>query len=181
LVKNIPSARAVYKRHAQKVYSLPKVKHTFCAEGNGKKDTLCALQCTALHCKTRKQDTFCACRFRQFRPRNLRPFALCPPPFSLSHTHKRAHSFVTYISIHMQLTTKNVFQLRAAFQAKFGSKAVAPDDTGTLNTLNTLQHTATHCNTLQHTCSTLQCTATHCNALQFATAQCNALQHAATH
>jgi len=33
-------------------------------------------------------------------------------------------------------------------------------------TVDTLQHTATHCNTLQHTathCNTLQHTATHCN------------------
>ena len=170
---------------------MPKVIYTFCAEGNGKKDTLCALQCTALHCKTRKEDTFCACRFRQIRSRNLRPFALCPPPFSLSHTHKRAHSFVTYISIHMQLTTKNVFQLRAAFQAKFGSKAVAPDDTGTLYALQHTQHTATHCNTLQHTatrCNTLQRTAAHmqhtamhCNALQRTAIRYSTMQHTATH
>jgi len=34
---------------------------------------------------------------------------------------------------------------------------------------NTLQHTATHCNTLH--------TATHCNALQHTTTHCNTLQH----
>ena len=59
---------------------------------------------------------------------------------------------------------------------------------------NTLQHTATHCNTLQpHTytspceryaphCHTLQHTATHCNTLQHTATHCNTLQHtAATH
>jgi len=34
--------------------------------------------------------------------------------------------------------------------------------------LYTLQHTATHCNTLQHTCNTL---ATHCNTLQHTAAE----------
>jgi len=57
---------------------------------------------------------------------------------------------------------------------------------------NTLQHTATHCNTLQlearHTaphCNTLQHTATHCNALQLEARHTaphrNTLQHTATH
>jgi len=44
----------------------------------------------------------------------------------------------------------------------------------------TLQHTATHCNTLQHTdvhdVCTLQRTATHCNALQHTAMHYNALQ-----
>jgi len=73
--------------------------------------------------------------------------------------------------------------------------------------LQTLQHTATHCNTLQHTaphcttlqhqvdtathrdtpqhtttrCSTLQHTATHCITLQPPETHCNTLQHTATH
>ena len=76
---------------------------------------------------------------------------------------------------------------------------------------NTLQHTATHCNTLlqrtathwknlsetsqltglgrerltlQHTathCNTLQHTATHCNTLQHTATHCNTLQHTATY
>jgi len=41
------------------------------------------------------------------------------------------------------------------------------------NTLHTVQHTATHCNTLQHT-------ATHCNTLQHTATHCNTLQHHAT-
>ena len=44
------------------------------------------------------------------------------------------------------------------------------------NTLITLQHTATHCNTMQHT-------ATHCNTLhtlQLTATHCNTLQHTAT-
>jgi len=48
----------------------------------------------------------------------------------------------------------------------------------------TLQHTATHCNILQHTatyCNTLQHTATHCNALQHTATHCSTLQHTATH
>jgi len=40
--------------------------------------------------------------------------------------------------------------------------------------LDTLQHTATHCNTLQHT-------ATHCNTLQHTATHCNTLQHTATY
>jgi len=59
-----------------------------------------------------------------------------------------------------------------------------------------LQHTATHCNTLQHTAThcnaqsyhiSLQHTATHCTALQHTathslnTYHCNTLQHTATH
>ena len=79
---------------------------------------------------------------------------------------------------------------------------------GALPRYNTLQHSATHCNTLQHTtawvtrriirlqhaathgnilqhtaahCSTLQHTAAHCNTLQHAAAHCNRLQHTATH
>jgi len=72
-----------------------------------------------------------------------------------------------------------------------------------------LQHSATHCNTLQHTatqficstsqeilrkcatyaylpptathCNTLQHTATHCNTLQHTATHCNTLQHTATH
>jgi len=43
-----------------------------------------------------------------------------------------------------------------------------------------LQHTATHCNTLQHTathCNTLHHTATHCNTLQHTASHCNPLQH----
>jgi len=49
---------------------------------------------------------------------------------------------------------------------------------------NTLQRTATDCSTLQHTathCSTLQRTATHCNTLQHTAAHCDTLQHTATH
>jgi len=45
--------------------------------------------------------------------------------------------------------------------------------------MNTLQHTATHCNTLQHTvthCNTLQHIATHCNTLQHVATHCNTLQ-----
>jgi len=41
-----------------------------------------------------------------------------------------------------------------------------------------LQHTATHCNTLQ---LTLQHAATHCNTLQRTATHCNTLQHTATH
>ena len=37
-----------------------------------------------------------------------------------------------------------------------------------------MQHTATHCNTLQYT-------AIHCNTLQPTAAHCNTLQHTATH
>jgi len=66
---------------------------------------------------------------------------------------------------------------------------------------NTLQHTATHCNTMQHTaarqrfarsampamrramsgdyCIPLQHTATHCNTLQYPTTPCNTMQHLA--
>ena len=44
-----------------------------------------------------------------------------------------------------------------------------------------LQHTATHCNTLQHTryglLWRLQHTATHCNTLQHTATHCNTLQH----
>ena len=43
----------------------------------------------------------------------------------------------------------------------FLARSLSPDES--------LQHTATHCNTLQHTtthCNTLQHTATHCNTLQ---------------
>jgi len=44
---------------------------------------------------------------------------------------------------------------------------------------------ATHCNTLQHTAthceSVLQHTATHCNTLQHTATHCNTLQHTATH
>jgi len=43
---------------------------------------------------------------------------------------------------------------------------------------NTLQHTATHYDTLQHICNTLQHTATHCNTLQHTAAH---LQHTTTH
>jgi len=42
----------------------------------------------------------------------------------------------------------------------------------------TLQHTATHCNTLQHA---LQHTATHCSTLPHTATHCNTLQHTATH
>jgi len=42
-------------------------------------------------------------------------------------------------------------------------------------------HTATHCNTRQHPCITLQHTATHCNTLQHTATHCNTLQHTATH
>ena len=54
---------------------------------------------------------------------------------------------------------------------------------------NTLQHTATHCNTMQthviwqHTaihCKSLQRTATHCNTLQHTAIHCNTLQVSAT-
>jgi len=65
-----------------------------------------------------------------------------------------------------------------------------------------LQHTATHCNTLQQHCNstvcskfagqaevqhtaihrnTLQHTATHCNTLQHSATLCNSLQHTSTH
>jgi len=37
-----------------------------------------------------------------------------------------------------------------------------------------MQHSATHCNTMQ-------CTATHCNTLQHTATHCNTLQHTATH
>jgi len=60
-------------------------------------------------------------------------------------------------------------------------------------TEHSMQHTATHCNTLQHTathCNTLHHNATHCNTQQHTVTLCNtlhytvphnALQHAATH
>ena len=64
--------------------------------------------------------------------------------------------------------------------------------------LEQIQHTATHCNTLQHThCNTLRrpvdvrlgappmsrftATATHCNTLQHTATHCNTLHHTATH
>jgi len=56
---------------------------------------------------------------------------------------------------------------------------------------NTLQHTATHCNTLETDrladggsgfgAGKTQCTATHCNILQHTAAHCNTRQHTATH
>ena len=64
------------------------------------------------------------------------------------------------------------------------------------HTATPLQHTATHCKTLQRIClpqksfyiclrtvanSTLQHTATHCNTLQHTATRCNTLQHTATH
>jgi len=55
------------------------------------------------------------------------------------------------------------------------------DDAGLLKlrAMTTLQHTATHCDTLQLAatyCTTLQQTATHFNTLQHAAAHCNTLQ-----
>ena len=59
--------------------------------------------------------------------------------------------------------------------------------------LNKLQHTITHCNTLQRIdpaylvertathCNTLKYTKTYCNTLQHTTIRCNTLQHTATH
>jgi hypothetical protein len=49
-----------------------------------------------------------------------------------------------------------------------------------------LQHTATHCSTLQHTAreraSAKRCfVATHCNTLQHTATHCSTLQHTATH
>jgi len=47
-----------------------------------------------------------------------------------------------------------------------------------------LPHTAMHCNALQHIaihCNTLQHTATHCNTLQHTATHCNTLQRTATH
>ena len=47
-----------------------------------------------------------------------------------------------------------------------------------------MQHIATHCNTLQHTathCNTLQYTATPCNTLQHLTRHCNTLSYTTTH
>jgi len=49
---------------------------------------------------------------------------------------------------------------------------------------NTLQHTAIHCNTrhfYRHFEVTLQHTTTHCNTLQHPATPCNTLQHPATH
>jgi len=65
----------------------------------------------------------------------------------------------------------------------------------TATNCNTLQHSATHfwictgmttthCNTMQHTapyCNILQHTATHCNTLQYTATLCNERQHIATH
>jgi len=48
---------------------------------------------------------------------------------------------------------------------------------------NTMRYTATHCNTRHHTathCNTLQHTATHCNTPQHTAPRCNTL-HTATH
>jgi len=44
-----------------------------------------------------------------------------------------------------------------------------------------LQHTATHCNSLRTHCNTLQHTATNCNSLQHTATHCNSLQHTAAH
>jgi len=63
-----------------------------------------------------------------------------------------------------------------------GPKKLA--STGALSVLDTLQHTATHCNTMYNTathCSALQLAATHCNTLQHTAAHCNTLSHTATH
>ena len=52
------------------------------------------------------------------------------------------------------------------------------------NTLQPPPHTSTHCNILQHPathCNILQHTATHCNTLQLNTPHRNTLQHTATH
>jgi len=59
----------------------------------------------------------------------------------------------------------------------------ADDNSDTLATCNTQQHTTTHGSTLQHTathCNTLQHAATCCNMLQHAATRCNTLQHATT-
>jgi len=48
----------------------------------------------------------------------------------------------------------------------------------------TLQHTATHCNTLHCTaaqCNTLHCTAEPCNTVHHTAAHCSTLQHTAAH
>jgi len=45
----------------------------------------------------------------------------------------------------------------------------------------TLQHTATHCNTLQHTFTVAHSGAVTCLALQHTATHCNTLQHTATH
>ena len=53
-----------------------------------------------------------------------------------------------------------------------------------LRAMDTLQHTATHCNTLQHTtahCNALQHTVTNCNTLQHTVKHCNTRQHTVTH
>ena len=52
-----------------------------------------------------------------------------------------------------------------------------------IQSTDSLQHTATHCNTLQHTathCNTLQHSATHCNTLQHSATHCNTLQYTVT-
>ena len=48
---------------------------------------------------------------------------------------------------------------------------LCPEEVSAMIVGYTLQHTATHCNTLQHTATT------HCNSLQHTATHCNTLQH----
>ena len=156
-----------------------------------------ALQCTAPHCNTQKENAFCACCFKQFRPRNLRSVALFPHPFSLSPppppfplSLSQTRSLATYVSIHIRLTTN----CRECVPAAHGiSGQIWQQGCGarrhwyTLHIAthcNALQHTATHsthCNTLQRTAAHMQHTATHCHALPRTAIRYNTLQRTATH
>ena len=67
----------------------------------------------------------------------------------------------------MQYTTTRIAQIKQEGSARTAQ-------------VNTLQHTATNCNTHAATrCSTLQHAATHCYTLQHTPTHCNTLQHAA--
>jgi len=74
-----------------------------------------------------------------------------------THTHTHTHIYIyIYIYIHTSIYTKTYKCTHRNLLVR------APESTLTATLYNTLQHTATHCNTLQHT---LLHTATHCNIL----------------
>ena len=123
-----------------------------------------------------------------------------PPTHSQTHTHTRTIQCmymckqIVFLTVKISVFSESVLAAEDNASAAFALSALSPalggvvrrtwvqkpkctQDTREARIIHprcSLQHTATHCNTLHHT-------ATHCNTLQHTVTHCNTLHHTATH
>jgi len=136
------------------------------------------LQHTATHCKSVQLSATQSLRANRrsfaIACNTLQHTAITATRCSTATTRTCKKSFATHCNT-VQLTASHYITLKKATHCNTLCNSL--HHTTAQHTATQMQHTATHCNTLQHT-------ATHCNALcnslHHTTARCNALHHIAT-